>query len=76
MHDFIELILRLACLLAALVAVDSPDNVVWLAFAHLVPLAVAAAMIIVALPVVVLVATREATTFLFLLIYPLLHHVT
>ena len=75
MHDFIELILRLACLLAALVAVDSPDNVVWLAFAHLVPLAVAAAMIIVALPVVVVVAACEVAAFLFFFVRPTFHHV-
>jgi hypothetical protein len=75
MQDFIKLVLRPACLLAARTAIDSPNNIVSLAFAHLVPLAVAAAMIIVAIPIVVIVSAWEAAAFLFFLVHPELHHV-
>jgi len=75
MQDLIKLVLRLSCLFATRTAVDSPDDIVWLAFAHRVPLAAAAATIIVTLPVVVIIAAWEATKLLFFLVSPSLHHV-
>jgi hypothetical protein len=69
------LILWLASLLATRAAVDSPDDIVWLSLAHRVPLATAAATIIVTLPVVVIIAAWEATELLFFLVSPSLHHV-
>ena len=75
MQDFIKLVLRHVYLLAARTAIDSPNNIVSIAFTHLVLLAVAATMIIVAIPIVVIVSAWEAAPFLFFLVRPELHHV-
>ena len=74
MQDLIKLVLRLSCLFATRTAVDSPDDIVWLAFAHRVPLAAAAATIIITLPIVI-VAMWKTTAFLFFRVHPMLHHV-
>ena len=74
-HDLVELILRLSCLFALRAVINSPDNIVWLTFTYGVPLATAATMIIVAIPIVVIVSAWEAAPFLFFLVRLELHHV-
>ena len=74
-QNLVKLILRLSCLFASRAEIDSPDDIVWLTFAHGIPLVTVASTIIVALPVVVIVAMRKATAFLFHLVCPVLHNV-
>ena len=71
--DLVKLIMRLAYLLAMRAVVDSPDDIVWLALAHRVPLVAAVPTVIVTLPVVFIVATWEATAFLFFRVRSTLH---
>ena len=76
MQDLIKLVLRLSCLFATRTAVDSPDDIVWLALACGVPLVADASLIIDVLPIVIVVMAGEAAELLFLLVCLVLHHVT
>ena len=75
-QDLVELILRHSCLFASRAAINSPDDIVWLTFARGIPLVTAASTIIVALPIIVIVAALEAAALLFLFVCPSLHHIT
>ena len=52
------------------------DSVVRLTLTRRIPLVAGPSTVVVALPVVVVVATGKATAFLLLFICPALHHVT
>ena len=72
----VELILRLFILLAMRGAIHGTDSIVGLALARRIPLVAGPSTVIVALPVVVIVAAGKAIVFLLLFICPALHHVT
>ena len=74
--NLVELVLRLVALLTARCAIHSADSVVRLTLTRRIPLVARSSTVIVALPVVVAVATGKATAFLLLFICPALHHVT
>ena len=74
--DLIELVLRLVALLTMRCAIHSADSVVRLTLTCGIPLVAGPSTVIVALPVVVVVAAGKATAFWLLLIFPALHHVT
>ena len=71
----IELVLQLVALLTTRCAIHSADSVVRLTLTRGIPLVARPSMVIVALPVVVVVAAGKATAFLLLFICPALHHV-
>ena len=75
-YDLIKLILRFFCFLTTQGAIHSADNIIRLALVHRIPLVAGASTIIIALPIVVVVAAGKATAFLLLFICPALHHVT
>ena len=72
----VELVLRFVALLTTRCAIHSADNVVRLALTRRIPLVAGSSTVVVALPVVVVVAVGKATAFLLLFICPALHHVT
>ena len=74
--DLVELVLWLVALLTMRCAIHSADSIVRLTLMRGIPLVVGPSMVIVALPVVVVVAAGKATAFLLLFICPVLHHVT
>ena len=75
-ENLVELDLRLVALLTMRCAIHSADSVVRLTLTRGIPLVVGPSTVIVALPVVVVVAGGKATAFLLLFICPALHHVT
>ena len=74
--DLVELVLRLVAFLTTRCAIHSADSVVRLMLTRGIPLVARPSTVIVALPVVVVVAAGKATAFLPLFICPALHHVT
>ena len=74
MQDLLELILLIARLLAAWVALNSHDSIVWLALFAVIPLAFAGAVVVLSLPFIV-VTPGEAVSLQLLLTSPSLHHV-
>ena len=72
----VELVLRLVALLTAQGTIHSADRVVRLALARGIPLVAGPSTVVVALPIVVVVAAGKAIAFLLLFICPALHHVT
>ena len=76
MKDLVELVLRLVALLTTRCAINSADSVVRLTLTRGIPLVAGPSTIIVALPVVIVVAAGKVTTFLLLFVCPALHHVT
>ena len=75
-ENLVELVLRLVALLTTRGAIHSADCIVRLTLAHMIPLVARPSTVIVALPIVVIVAAGEATAFLLLFICPALHHIT
>ena len=71
----VELVLRFVALLTARCAIHSADSVIRLMLTRRIPLVVGPFTEVVALPVVVAVATGKATAFLLLFICLALHHV-
>ena len=76
MKDLVELVLRLVTLLTMRCVIHSTDSVVGLMLTRRIPLVAGPSTIVVALPVVVIVAAGKATAFLLLFIRPALHHVS
>jgi len=74
-ENLVELILRLVALLTMQGAIHSADCIVRLALARRIPLVARASTVVVALPIVVVVAAGEVTAFLLLFVSPALHHV-
>ena len=74
-EDLVKLILRLLILLTTWSAIDGADGVIWLALARWIPLVAKPTTVIIALPIVVAVTSREAAALLFLFVCPALHHV-
>ena len=74
--NLVQLVMRLVALLTTRGAINSADSVVRIAFTRRIPLVVGPSMVVVALPIVVIVATREAVAFLLFLVRPALHHVS
>ena len=74
-QDLVELILRFFCLLTTRGAILSADGIIWLVLACRILLVTGVPTIIATLPIIVVVTAWEAAAFLFLLIYPMLHHV-
>jgi len=72
----VELVLRFVALLAMRCVIHSADSVVRLTLTRRIPLVAGPSTVVVALPIVVVVAAGEATAFLLLFVYPTLHHVT
>ena len=56
-------------------AIHSVDGIVWLALARRIPLVARASTVVVALPIVVVVAAGEVTAFLLLFVSLALHHI-
>ena len=75
-EDLVELILRLFVLFTTRGAIHGADSVVWLTLTRRIPLVAGPSTVIVALPVVVVVAAGKATVLFLLFICPTLHHVT
>ena len=75
-EDLVELILRLLILLTPQSAIHDAHSVIWLVLARRIPLVAGPSTVVVALPVVVAVATGKVTAILLLFICPALHHVT
>ena len=75
-ENLVELVLRLVTLLITRGAIHSVDCIVRLMLACRIPLVARPSMVIVALPIVVIVATREAAAFLLFFVGPALHHVS
>ena len=75
-ENLVELVLRFVVLLTTRCAIHSADSVVRLTLTRRIPLVAGPSTIVVALPVVVVVAAGKATAFLLLFICPALHHVT
>ena len=75
-ENLVELVLRLVALLTMLGAIHSADCIVRLMLAHRIPLVARLSTIVVALSIVVVVATREAAAFLFFFVRLVLHHVS
>ena len=76
MKNLVELILQLFLLLTTQSTIHSTDSIVRLALARRIPLVFGPSTIVVALPVVVVVTSREVAAFLLLFICLVLHHVT
>ena len=74
--DLVELVLWLVALFTTRGAIHSADSVIKLAFTRRILLVARPSTVVVALPVVVVVAMGKATVFLLLFICPALHHVT
>jgi len=72
----VKLVLRFVALLTTRCAIHSADSVVRLTLTRRIPLVAGPSTVVVALPVVVVVAMGKATVFLLLFICPALHHVT
>src|SRR6185503_9015058 len=75
-ENLVKLVLRLVALLTTRCAIHRADSVVRLTLACGIPLVAGPSTVIVALPIVVVVAAGKATAFLLLFICPALHHVT
>jgi len=74
--NLVEQVLRFVALLTTRGAIHSADCIVRLTLAHMIPLVARPSTVIVALPIVVVVATREAAAFLLFFVRPVLHHVS
>jgi hypothetical protein len=74
-ENLVELILQLVALLTPRGAIHSADCIVRLALARRIPLVARASTVVVALPIVIVVAEGEATAFLLLFVSPALHHI-
>ena len=72
----VELILRFVALLTTRCVIHGADSVVRLTLTRRIPLVAGPSTIVVALPVIVVVAAGKATAFLLLFICPVPHHVT
>ena len=75
-ENLVELLMRLVTLLITRGAIHSADCIVRLTLARRIPLVARPSMVIVALPIVVIVAMREAAAFLLFFVRPALHHVS
>ena len=75
-ENLVELVLWFVALLTTRGAIHSADCIVRLTLARRIPLVARPSTIVVALPIVVVVATREAAAFLLFFVRPVLHHVS
>ena len=75
-ENLVELVLRLVALLTTRGAIHSANCIVKLALAPRIPLVARASTVVVALPIVVVVAAGEATMFLLFFLSPALHHIS
>ena len=75
MENLVELILWLVALFTTRSAIHRADCVIRLALVCRVPLVARASTVVVALPIVVVVAAGEATAFLLLFVSLALHHI-
>ena len=75
-ENLVELILRFVALLTTRGAIYSADCIVRLALARGIPLVAGPSTVVVVLPIVVVIAAREATVFLLFFVCPTLHHVS
>ena len=75
-ENLVELVLQLVAPLTTRCAIHSADCIVWLTLTRRIPLVAGASTVIVAFPVVVIVAAGKVTAFLLLFVCPALHHVT
>ena len=74
--NLVELVLRFVALLTRRGAIHSAYSVIRLALTCRIPLVTGPSMVVVALPIVVVVAAWEATAFLLFFACPMLHHVS
>ena len=74
-ENLVEVILQLVALLTTRGAIHSADYIVRLALARMIPLVARASTVVVALPIVVVVAAGEVTAFLLLFVSLALHHI-
>ena len=75
-ENLVELVLRLVALLTARGAIHCADCIVRLMLARRIPLVVGPSTVVVALPIVVVIAAGEAIAFLLFFISPALHHIS
>ena len=75
-ENLVKLVLRLVALLTTQCAIHRAYSVVRLTLACGIPLVAGPSSIVVALPVVVIVAAGKATAFLLLFVCLALHHVS
>ena len=75
-ENLVELVLRLVTLLTTRCAIHSAHCIVRLTLARRIPLVARPSTIVVALPVLVVVAAGKVSAFLLLFICPALHHFT
>ena len=76
MKNLVELVLRLVALLTTRGAIHSTDYVIRLVYTRRISLVAGPSTVVVALPIVVVVAAWEAIAFLLFFICPVLHHVS
>ena len=75
-ENLVELVLRRVALLTTQGAIHSADCIIRLTLANRIPLVARPSTVVVALPIVVVVVTREAAVFLLFFIRSALHHVS
>ena len=73
--NLVELVLQFVTLLTTRGAIHSAYSVIRLALTRRIPLVTGPSTVVVALPIVVVVAAWEAAAFLLLFVCPALHHV-
>ena len=76
MKYLVELVLRFVTLLTMWCVIHGADSVVRLTLTRRIPLVAGLSAVVVALPVVVVVAAWKVTAFLLFFICPALHYVT
>ena len=74
--NLVELVLRFVALLTTWGAIHSAYSVIRLALTRRIPLVTGPSTVVVALPIVVVVAAWKATVFLLFFVLPTLHHVS
>jgi hypothetical protein len=74
--NLVELVLWFVALFTTWGAIHSADSVIGLAFARRIPLVAGPSTVVVGISIVVVVAAREATSFLLFFVCPALHHVS
>ena len=73
--DLVELILRLFILLTTRGAIHGTNSIVRLVFERGIPLVTGPSSVVVTLPVIIVVTTREAAALFLLFVCPALHHI-
>ena len=75
-ENLVELVLWLVALLTTWGAIHSTDCIIRIMLTHRIPLVARPSTVVVALPIVVVVAAWKATAFLLFFVLPTLHHVS